>query len=95
MDSFCKHDFRISFLETDAAANDFAVTPRLEGVNHLIGEKPVPDYAVFWDDETPMPLMHSDELRMRWKRPVSLTLCWSASDMALIPYLLPTSRSDR
>jgi glycosyltransferase involved in cell wall biosynthesis len=48
---FQKYDARISYLETDFPANDSGVTPRLEGVNHLIVEKVIPDYVMFWDDD--------------------------------------------
>jgi glycosyltransferase involved in cell wall biosynthesis len=51
VDGFGRRDIRIEYLETKSPANDSGVTPRLEGIGHLVSTHPVPDYVVFWDDD--------------------------------------------
>jgi glycosyltransferase involved in cell wall biosynthesis len=51
VENFGKRDSRICYLETASLANDCGATPRLEGLNRAITDKPVADYVVFWDDD--------------------------------------------
>jgi glycosyltransferase involved in cell wall biosynthesis len=44
-------DSRISYFETATRANDCGASPRLEALNRLLVDKPVPDYVAFWDDD--------------------------------------------
>lgn len=43
-------DSRISYGHTERRANNFGVSPRIEGLRHMIREG-VADYCVFWDDD--------------------------------------------
>jgi glycosyltransferase involved in cell wall biosynthesis len=43
-------DPRVECLQTRERSNNYGITPRLEGVRHLLGGGPG-DYCVFWDDD--------------------------------------------
>jgi glycosyltransferase involved in cell wall biosynthesis len=51
VESFGRSDSRVAYLETEVSAGNSGVTPRLEGVSHLIATDPTLDYVVFWDDD--------------------------------------------
>jgi glycosyltransferase involved in cell wall biosynthesis len=43
-------DSRMAYAHTERTARDYGVSPRIEGVRHLMREVG-PDYCVFWDDD--------------------------------------------
>src|SRR5260221_5427912 len=48
---FARREARITFMNTDAAANDVGVSPRHAGASHFARLDEPPDYCVFWDDD--------------------------------------------
>ena len=48
--SYQKDDPRFEYFESESRANDFGITPRLEGARLLVARGKV-DYCVFWDDD--------------------------------------------
>src|SRR3954468_3264447 len=45
---FMLRDGRITYLQTQIAANDVGVTPRHAGASHFTNLTDAPDYCIFW-----------------------------------------------
>jgi len=48
---YTARDNRITYHQTESAANDVGVTPRHAGASHLMSLTDPPDYCIFWDDD--------------------------------------------
>jgi hypothetical protein len=51
VEDFRRSDSRIAYTETEVAAKNAGLTPRLKGIEHLGAEHPTPDYLLSWDDD--------------------------------------------
>jgi glycosyltransferase involved in cell wall biosynthesis len=49
--AYAQRDSRISFMQTDAPANDVGVSPRHAGAAYFTNLADPPDYCLFWDDD--------------------------------------------
>jgi len=49
--AYAQRDLRITFIQTDAPANDVGVTPRHAGAAYFTNLADPPDYCLFWDDD--------------------------------------------
>ena len=51
VEGFGQSDLRIGYTETEVAAKNAGLTPRLKGIEHLEAAHPAPDYVLSWDDD--------------------------------------------
>jgi hypothetical protein len=51
VEEFRKRDSRIDYIETEVAAKNAGLTPRLKGIERFGAAQPAPDYLLSWDDD--------------------------------------------
>lgn len=78
VDSFHRSDSRIAYTETEVAAKNAGLTPRLKGIEYLDAEHPAPDYVLSWDDDNAYALDALEQIAVALEaagRPDLLLVC--------------------